>query len=126
MPWPKDICHAEPWRHESARQMSKPITKSITGQTEELSDFSRLSTHHWMNDIDMENHPTKSKWKKNEGQRKRSLLATKSSQDPLLQRDKYGYGTCFFCVKASVVTLSKGSASLHSKNTISPSCIPQD
>lgn len=25
------ICHVEPWRLESARQMSQPITKSITG-----------------------------------------------------------------------------------------------
>lgn len=80
-----------------------------------------------MNDIDMENHPTKSKQKKNEGQRKIRFLATKSSQGPLLQGDKYGHETCFFCVKASVVW-PKESASLHipeiSKYTISPFCIP--
>lgn len=70
-----------------------------------------------MNDTDMENHPTKSQQKKNEGQRKRSLTGNKViPRSTAVQWQIWlqgWHGFMFLCVKAFLLTLSKGSTLLH-------------
>lgn len=81
----------------------------------------------------MENHPTQSKHKRNEGQRKRSLPATKSYKGPLLQRDKHGCRAdtesvkhVFFCGSICGDLVKRVYITAHPYNecTVCPSCVP--